>query len=233
MEHDEILMPFISSASIACGFHAGDKDTIRHTMELARRYGVAIGAHISFPDKANFGRTAMSLPDDEVYEMVVEQVDLMTIIASSLSLQLNHVKPHGALYNQSATDPNLARIIASAIHEYDDKLILFGLSGSYSISEAEAIGIRTVAEAFADRSYQNDGTLTPRSQSGALLEDTQQVAWQVLQLIEKGTVTSITGKEIPVQAQTICIHGDGPHAVEFAATLHHTLKQHCIALKAC
>lgn len=231
--NDEALMPYISSANIACGYHAGDNESMRKTMELARRQGVAAGAHVSFPDKENFGRTEMSMSPDDIYEMVIQQVDLMTIIASSLSMHLHHVKPHGALYNQSAKDKKLARLIARAIHEYDEELILFGLSGSYSISEAKAIGMRTAAEAFADRSYQDDGSLTPRSQPGALLEDADQVTRQVLQLVQKGTVTSITGKEIPVVAETICIHGDGAHAVEFAAAIHDTLKQHGIALKAC
>ena len=207
--NDELIMPFISSANIACGYHAGDIETIRTTIDLCIKYNVAIGAHPSFYDKDNFGRTEMYLSPNEIYELVTQQLIIFNEVLSLFDKRMNHVKPHGALYNMSAKDASIAATIAKAVKEFDSTLILFGLSGSHSISEAKTIGLKTASEVFADRTYQDDGSLTPRSQSGALIEDEEKATQQVLQMIQNGTVTTVSGKKIPIAAETVCIHGDG------------------------
>ena len=222
--NDELIMPFIDSANIACGYHAGDAATMWQTVELAVKHKVSIGAHLSFFDRNNFGRSEMNLDKEEVYELVTQQLIILTEIASSLDTKLNHVKPHGALYNMSARDPVLANIIAKSVKEFDDSLILFGLSGSYSISEANAMGLKTASEVFADRTYQDDGMLTPRSQPDALIDDTDKVVQQVVQMIKEGTVTTVSGKTIPIIAETICIHGDSKQAVKFAKAIYDAIR---------
>lgn len=218
--NDELLFPFISSANIACGYHAGDAATMWQTIESAIKHNVAIGAHISFHDRTNFGRSEMPWNSEEIYELVSQQLIILQEITSSLDTTMQHVKPHGALYTMSARDATLAKIIAKAVNDFDSQLILFGLSGSHSIREAKAIGLQTASEVFADRTYQDDGSLTPRSQLHALIEETDKVVAQAIQLIQQGTVTSITGKTIPLIAETICIHGDGKNAVNFARAIH-------------
>lgn len=229
---DAAIMPYISSANIACCYHAGDEKTIWNTIELAAEYNVAVGAHVSFFDKENFGRSEMQIPAEEVYELITQQLFILEEIASSFSIQLSHVKPHGALYNMSARDPVLAAVIARAVKNFDDKLILFGLSESNSVQEAKKAGLRTANEVFADRTYQDDGSLTPRKLPGALIENRELAIQQALQMIKEKTVTTVSGKKIPVIADTICIHGDGAHAVEFAQAIYQTLKQHHIEIKA-
>ena len=221
--NDELIMPFISSANIACGYHAGDSTTIWQTAELAIKHKVAIGAHVSFFDKKNFGRSEMQLSGDEVYELVSQQLIILNEITTALDAKINHVKPHGALYNMAARDAALAQVIAKAIKDFDSSIILVGLSGSSSISEAKKLGLKTASEVFADRSYQDDGSLTPRSQPYALIEDVNKVVKQVLQIIKERTVTTLSGKTIPVIADTICIHGDGKQAVEFAKAIHRAV----------
>lgn len=230
--NDGLIMPFISSANIACGYHAGDEKTIWQTIELAIKYKAAIGAHVSFLDKENFGRREMNLPLEEIYELTTQQLIILKEIADSFDIKIRHVKPHGALYNMSAKDPTLAKTIAAAIKDFDHNLILFGLSGSHSINEAKAIGLNTASEVFGDRTYQDDGTLTPRSQLNALIENTDKAIQQVLQMITTGTVTTASGKQIPIVAETVCIHGDGKHAVEFAKNIYQKLKQNNIGIKA-
>lgn len=222
---DELLMPFISSANIACGYHAGDTATIKRTIELCIKYNVSIGVHPSFYDKNNFGRIEMNLPVDDLYDLVTRQLILFNEITGSLGQKINHVKPHGALYNMSARDALMANVIAKAIRDFDNSLILFGLSGSHSISEAKAIGLKTASEVFADRGYQDDGSLVARSLPNALIEDTGKAVQQVLQMIKEGTVTTISGKTIPIVAETICIHGDGKHALEFAKAIYEAIQK--------
>ena len=222
--NDELIMPFIDSANIACGYHAGDAETIWQTIELAVKHKVAVGAHLSFLDRKNFGRSEMNLDKEEVYELLTQQLIIISEIAAEFDTKLRHVKPHGALYNMSACDAVLANTIAKAIKDFDGNLILFGLSGSFSISEAKAMGLKTASEVFADRTYQDDGTLTPRSQPNALLEETDKVITHVLQMIKQGTVTTVSGKTIPIIAETICIHGDGKQAVEFAKNIYNAIK---------
>jgi 5-oxoprolinase (ATP-hydrolysing) subunit A len=223
MGNDELIMPFITSANIACGYHAGDAVWIQQTIEACQKYSVAIGAHPSFYDKENFGRKEMNVPVDEIYELIIQQLIIITEIAETVDQKLHHVKPHGALYNLSAKDAGTANAIAKAVKDFDESLLLFGLSGSHSINEAKKTGLITASEVFADRTYQDDGSLTPRSQPNALIAETGIAVAQVLQMIKKGTVTTVSGKIIPIIAETICIHGDGKKAVEFAKAIHDAI----------
>lgn len=224
LPNDELLMPYISSANIACGYHAGNESVMQKTVELALRYKVAVGAHPGFNDKPNFGRAEMHLPLDEITALITEQVLLLQMIAERNGTTLSHVKPHGALYNMSAKDPSVASAIASAVYVINPKLVLFGLSGSYSISEAKKIGLGTASEVFSDRTYQDDGSLTPRAQPHAMLQTTGAVLQQVQQMVQYQNVTSLSGKTVPIEAQTICIHGDGEHAVDFAKAIYQALR---------
>ncbi len=230
--NDEQIMPYISSANIACGYHAGDEKTMKETVELCKKYSVAVGAHPSFADRENFGRTDMLLPPTEVYETVIEQIKTLEKIASASGVSLHHVKPHGALYNMAARDKSLAPLIALAVLDTNRKCILYGLSGSYLIKEGRNHGLKTASEVFADRTYKDDGSLTPRSKPDALIVDTDKAVAQVLQMIKGGTVTSTTGKKISIVAETICLHGDGEHAVEFAKAVHDALVNEGIGIKA-
>ena len=231
MPTDEAIMPFITSANIACGYHAGDETTMQQTIDLAIKYKVAIGAHPGFDDKANFGRTEMQLTSTEIYQLVFKQVQALRNMCVESKVSLHHVKPHGALYNMAAKNTEMATAIAQSVADIDPRLILYGLSGSQLIAQAKAVGLRTASEVFADRTYQNDGSLTPRTHSNALISSMQQSVEQVLQMIQQKTVTSTTLASIPIQADTICLHGDGDHAVEFAKVIHQTLLQHHIEIK--
>jgi UPF0271 protein len=221
--NDEALMPFISSANIACGFHAGDDITMDKTVALAQRHGVAVGAHPSFFDRENFGRSEMKLHSNEIYELVQNQIKILRSVAAKHDARLQHVKPHGALYNMSVKDVTIARAIVLAVKDYDPNLMLFGLSGSHLVKEAHELGLKTKSEVFADRTYQDDGSLTPRSNPNALIQDTRKAVDQSLQMIHKKTVNTISGKVVPVIAETICIHGDGKYAVAFAKAIKEAL----------
>lgn len=223
--NDEAIMPFITSANIACGFHAGSGDVIRKTIDLALQHHVHIGAHPSFRDKENFGRKEMYLPPEKLYAIILEQLIKMDLIAKEKGAQLHHVKPHGSLYNMAAKDISIAKIIAQAVKDFNDELVLYGLSNSFLISEAKALGLKTLNEVFADRTYDDDGKLTPRSKTNALIEDEEQSIQQVLQMVKEGTVTTTSGKKISIVADTICIHGDGKYAVTFAEKIHEALKE--------
>lgn len=230
--NDEFIMPFISSANIACGFHAGSERTINDTIDLCFEHGVSIGAHPSFHDLKNFGREEQYLSPDQIYDLIILQLRIIHKLAIWKGGILKHVKPHGALYNMAAKDTGIAKAIAIAVKDYNEELILFGLSGSYSITEAKAIGLRTASEVFADRTYQDDGSLTPRSQKNALIENVNQSINQAMQMIKEKTVTTVSGNKIPIVADTICIHGDSAHAVEFVKAIHQQLKENHIAIKA-
>jgi UPF0271 protein len=221
--NDELIMPYITSANIACGYHAGDEETMRETILLAQKYRVNVGAHPSFFDRENFGRSAMNKTANEVYEIVTEQVLALKNIALECNAKLHHVKPHGALYNQASKDRLLANAIAHAVKDIDQNLILFGLSGSFLISEAKTVGLKTSSEVFADRTYQDDGSLTSRAHPNALITNIDDCIKQVLKMIQEGKVKTISGKEIDIVAETICIHGDGKHAVEFAKAIYGKL----------
>ncbi len=230
--NDEQIMPYISSANIACGFHAGDEATMKETVELCKKYNVAIGAHPSYDDRGNFGRTDVRLPPQEVYELVIKQIRLLDAMAKAKGTTLSHVKPHGALYNMAARDRFLAPVIALAVMDANHKLILVGLSGSHLVKEGKNLGLRTASEVFADRTYQDDGSLTPRYKPGALIDDADKAVAQVLEMVNEGTVTTTSGKKIPIKADTVCIHGDGPHAVELVKAIHEVLTKNNIAIKA-
>lgn len=229
--NEALLMPFISSANIACGFHAGDEDEMQRVVTLCLQYDVAIGAHPSFRDRENFGRTAMHLPINEIQQIIAEQLKILNKIVMANGGKLHHVKPHGALYNMAAKDPILARAIADAVKNFDSTLIFYGLAGSVMIDEAIKAGLHTANEVFADRTYQPDGSLTPRTQQGALIYDTNQTLLQVLQMIHENKVRTIHGEIIPIQADTICIHGDGSNAIEFAKAINNRLQAEGIAIQ--
>jgi UPF0271 protein len=229
--NDELIMPYISSANIACGYHAGDEMTMRQTVELCKKYNVAVGAHPSYPDKDNFGRTDMLFHPGEIYEMIVKQINQLEKIAAENDVPVHHVKPHGALYNMAARDKMLAPFVALAILDTNSKYILYGLSGSYLIKEGKTHGLKTASEVFADRTYKDDGSLSPRNKPGALIENLDNAVEQVLQIVKKGSVTSVTGKKVPIVAETICLHGDGEHAVEFAKAIHDALIKEGIQIK--
>lgn len=221
--NEEELMPFINSANIACGYHAGSAPTMQKVVTLCLQYGVNIGAHPSFPGKPNFGRTEMHLPAAAIHDLVTEQLILINKITKHCGGKLHHVKPHGALYNMAAKDKVLAKTIAKAVKDFDSSLIYYGLSGSVMIDEAERIGLQTANEVFADRTYQIDGTLTPRNQSYALINNEIDMKKQVLKLVKENKVLTVSGEEIIIKADTVCIHGDGRYAVVFAKAIHQLL----------
>lgn len=223
--NEELLMPFINSANIACGYHAGNEATMQQVIELCLKYNVNIGAHPSFLDKPNFGRREMHLPASEIYQLVTEQLAVISKIALCCGGKLHHVKPHGALYNMAAKDAVLAKAIALAVKDFDSSLIYYGLSGSVMITEAADFGLQTANEVFADRTYQPDGTLTPRSLSNALLNNADDAVKQVMKFVKENKVVTVTGEEIYVKADTVCIHGDGKHAVEFAKAIYQKINE--------
>jgi UPF0271 protein len=223
--NEKELLPYINAANIACGYHAGDAATMQYVIELCLQYNVHIGAHPSFPDKENFGRTAMQMPLPDIYNIVTEQLKIINTIVKKNNAKLHHIKPHGALYNMAAKDAALAKVIAQAVKDFDASLIFYGLSGSVMISEAEKLGLKTANEVFADRTYQPDGSLTARSKPNALLHDKNTVVNQVLKFVQANKVTALTGEEISIQADTICVHGDGAHAVEFAKAIHQYINE--------
>ncbi|NYU09636.1 lactam utilization protein LamB [Enterobacteriaceae bacterium CCUG 67584] len=229
---DTALLKLVSSANIACGFHAGDAETMLACVREALKNGVAIGAHPSFPDRENFGRTAMTLPPETVYAQMLYQIGALAAIVRAEGGQLRHVKPHGMLYNQAAKDRDLADAIARAVSTVDPDLILVGLAGSELIRAGTRYGLITREEVFADRGYQADGSLVPRTQAGALIADEDQALAQTLEMIQRGRVKSITGEWAAVHAQTVCIHGDGEHALAFARRLRREFEENNIKISA-
>lgn len=219
MGDDDNAMQHISSANIACGFHAGDPATMRATVAAAVRYGVAIGAHASLPDLQGFGRREMQVSAAEVHAMVLYQVGALSGFATAAGARLSHVKPHGALYNMSARDPIIADAIAEAVVDFDPTLILVGLSGSESIRASERRGLRVAHEVFADRRYRADGSLMPRSGAGAVIGDIDQAVSQALDLATRGEVVADDGCLIKLAVDTLCLHGDRDDAAEFARRL--------------
>lgn len=229
--NDEAILPYVSAANIACGFHAGDPSTMMKTIQLALRYHVKIGAHPGFQDLVGFGRREIQATAKEVYELVVYQVGALAACAKVQQTTLKHVKPHGALYNMAARKPELADAIAAAVYAIDPSLILYGLSGSELIKAGRNKGLNVYSEVFADRTYQEDGTLTARSDKNALIHNPEQAAQQVLHMIRTGKVISLQGTEVDIQADTVCLHGDRPEAVQFARTIHQTLKDQAIRIR--
>ncbi|MBW8351838.1 LamB/YcsF family protein [Bacillus sp. IITD106] len=229
--HDEEIMRYISSANIACGFHAGDSATMNKTVKLALENGVKIGAHPGLPDLQGFGRRNMAITPQEAYEIVLYQVGALSAFVKAQGGSLHHVKPHGALYNIAAVDENLAIAVAKAVLHFDPQLILYGLAGSELIKAGEKIGLATASEVFADRTYQNSGTLTPRSQPNALITNTDDAISQVVKMVKEQKVTSVDGTNINIKADTICIHGDGPNALRFAQKINEVLATESILIR--
>ncbi len=223
--HDAELMPLVSSANIACGGHAGDEATMRATIRLALQHGVAVGAHPGYADRANFGRVELPLSVAEVRGLVLGQVQHLLAVALQCNARVRHVKPHGALYNLAARDPAVAHAVADGVYEADPRLLLVGRAGGALLEAGAACGLGTISEAFADRSYQADGSLTPRGQPGALLADEGAAAAQALRMVREGKVTASDGSDVPITADTICLHGDGAHAVAFATRLRAELER--------
>lgn len=230
IDNDIALFRFISSINIATGFHAGDAHTMHELVEAALLAGIAVGAHPGFDDRENFGRTNTSLSPVRLYDIVVYQLGALDAFLQINGTRLHHIKPHGALYNMAAKDAAMAHTVCRAVKEYDAGLILYGLSGSELIKAANEIDLRSCSEVFADRTYQEDGTLTPRASANALIEDEAQSLQQVLQMAKMGTVTSAGGNTIPVKAGTVCIHSDGVHALAFAKNMHAALISHGISI---
>ena len=229
-DSDRALLQLVSSANIACGFHAGDAQTMLQSVRWAKEFGVAIGAHPSFPDRENFGRTAMQLPPETVYVQMIYQIGALKSLAESEGERLAHVKPHGMLYNQAAADATLADAIARAVKAIDADLILVGLAGSESIRAAARHGLRTREEVFADRGYLSSGALVPRSQPGAMIEEEARAIQQTLIMVKEGRVESVSGEWVTVNAQTVCLHGDGAHALLFAQRLRDVFAAEQIAV---
>ena len=232
MGADAEIMPFISSANIACGFHAGDPATIRRTVALAVEHGVAIGAHPSLPDLQGFGRRAMKISPQDMYDLVVYQAGAVEAFARAAGAKLHHVKCHGALYNMAVNDEALSDAMVRAVKDLGSEVLLYCLSGSKCVERAKRQGIEPIAEVFADRGYSDDGTLAPRDRPGGMIEEAPKAVKQALGMIEEGVVVSLGGKRVPVAADTICLHGDQPGAVTFAVALRKAFLERDITVGA-
>ena len=213
---DEALLELVSSANIACGWHAGSAATMRTCVLAAVAKGVAIGAHPSFHDPANFGRKEMDLPPEEIYAGVLYQLGALAAFATAAGGRVAHLKPHGALYNQAARSVPMAQAIAAAVRDFDPSIAVFGLANSQLIEAARRAGLPAIEEAFADRGYRGDGSLVPRSEPGALIDDEEAVLERSIAMVREQRVCAVSGEWVPLNAQTLCLHGDGPHALAFA-----------------
>jgi UPF0271 protein len=232
--NDDELIPLVSSVNIACGGHAGSPDIMRKTIENALSQGVVIGAHPSYPDKENFGRKDMiesGLQPEALGSILIDQLNLLEMICREFGCSIHHIKPHGALYNRAAWDSNVSTCICKAIASWNPTLILYGLSGSQMENAADIYHINFVPEAFADRSYAEDGSLIPRGELSAMIEDPGKAARQVLQMLLQGTVTTRSGKEISIKAGTICVHGDNPDAINLASQIRSILHNNNIVIR--
>lgn len=220
---DTRVLDYVTSANIACGFHAGDPHIMLQTVHAARERGVAVGAHPGYPDLVGFGRRSMTCSAEEVYAFCLYQIGALAAVCRAERVPLCHVKPHGALYNQSCSDGQLARAIARAVHDAAPDLILLGLAGTEHEAAAQDVGVRFAAEAFADRAYQPDGSLVPRSQKGAILHDPEIIAARVIQMATDGTVQTDSGVTMSVRVDSICVHGDNPAACQVVLAVRSAL----------
>lgn len=230
--NDAEVLPLISSANVACGFHAGDFSEMHRTVARAKENHVAVGAHPGLPDLEGFGRREMKVSPLEVYDMTVYQIGALRAVAAAQKVRLNHVKPHGALYHMASENEKIAEAVVQAINDVDRDLILFGMDGTWLTRAGESAGLHVIYEAFADRTYQEDGSLTPRSRPDALIKDTDQALGQVLQMIQEGKVKTAAGGAASVRAETICVHGDGAAALAFAGTIRSELQKRGITIAA-
>ncbi|WP_423409383.1 LamB/YcsF family protein [Heyndrickxia sp. MSNUG] len=221
--NDEEILKHITSANIACGFHAGDHNVMMETVKLAKAHGVKIGAHPGFPDLHGFGRRDMHLTQQEIYNLVVYQIGALEAVARACGTKVFHVKPHGALYNMAAMDKHVADAIAEAVVDVNPQLVLFGLAGSLMVKAGEEKGLGVAHEVFADRNYQPDGMLTPRSHANAMIHDTENAIKRVIRMITEGKIAAIDGTDLEITADTICVHGDEPQTLEFVVKLKQAL----------
>lgn len=231
LDMDEEIIPLISSANVACGFHAGDFNTMAKTAKLCAESGISMGAHPGFPDLQGFGRRNMNLSPAEVQNLITYQVGALSAFCRSAGARLRHVKPHGALYNMAAKDPALAKAICQGIYSFDPSLILLGLSGSEMLKQAKEIGLPYAAEVFADRAYEDDGTLVARSKPGAMITDEDEAVARVIRMILEHKVTSINGKEIEICPDSVCVHGDSPKALLFVKKIRAALEAEGITIQ--
>lgn len=229
---DAAIVPWITSASIACGAHAGDDDTMRATLRLCRAHGVAAGAHPGYSDRAHFGRRELAMSPADLGRLLAAQLGRIRAHAEAEGMRLVHVKPHGALYNLAARDRAVADVVAQSVRAFDDTMILVGLAGSESIRAGEAAGLRVAGEAFAERAYDADGGLAPRGTPGAVLEGIDDAVAQVRRLVRDGAIVARDGTRVPLQAETLCLHGDRPGAAAFARRLRTTLEAEGITVEA-
>ncbi|BDF32003.1 LamB/YcsF family protein [Lachnospiraceae bacterium] len=227
---DEEVIRYISSANVACGFHASDPAVMTRTVALARENGVSVGAHPGYPDLQGFGRRDMDASPAEVKAMVQYQIGALEAFCTAQGISLAHVKPHGAMYNMAGRDETLAEAICEGIYEVDPGLVLLGLSGSRMLEAAKRTGLKCAKEVFADRAYEEDGTLVARNVPGALITDEDEAVERVLRIVKDGVVTAITGRDIEVAADSVCIHGDGPKALAFAAKIRKALEREAVRI---
>ena len=228
---DDQILPVISSANVACGFHASDPVVMDKTVRMAKEAGVRVGAHPGYPDLMGFGRRSMTVTSDEARAYILYQLGALDAFLRPLGMKMQHVKPHGAFYNTAAKDYELARAICLGVKDFDPELILLGLSGSEHIRAAKDVGLRTVSEVFADRAYEEDGSLVNRKKPGAMITDEDEAIRRVVRMVKEGTVTAVTGRDIPIRAESICVHGDGEKAVLFARRIRAALEKEGIEVR--
>lgn len=228
---DEMIIPIVSSVNIACGYHAGDPTVMRRTVEFAASHGVAIGAHPGFPDLQGFGRRRMDIAPEDLTNMLVYQIGALQAFAKSCGVALNHVKPHGALYNMAAVCRATAGAIISAVRMADPGIILVGLSGGVLVDEGKKSGLNVASEIFADRTYQPDGTLTPRSSSGAFVLNPEEAADRLTEVISTGYVKAVDGTPVKVVADTVCVHGDNEKSVQFALAIKKRMESAGVSIR--
>ncbi|NLY43320.1 MAG: LamB/YcsF family protein [Clostridiaceae bacterium] len=222
---DEDVIPYITSANVACGFHAGDPHVMNKTVMLAKKYGVSVGAHPGYPDLLGFGRRKMDVSPEEIKDYIVYQVGALKAFCEVHGVKLQHIKPHGALYNAAGKDPVLARAIAEAVYEVDKELIFLVLAGSEMEKAGKEVGLKTAREVFGDRNYREDGSLVPRSHPKAVLKDDDEVARRVVRMVTEGKVLTIEGKDIDVEVDSICVHGDTLGAINFIKRIRKDLQE--------
>ena len=231
MGRDADIIPLVSSANVACGFHAGDPTTMDKTAKVCKAAGAAIGAHPGFADLVGFGRRNMAVSPADAKALITYQVGALDAFCKANGLKLQHVKPHGALYNMAAKDAALAKAICEGIYEYDPTLILLGLANSEMITQAKAVGLPWAAEVFADRAYEDDGTLVARTKPGAMIKDEDEAVKRVIRMIKEGKVTSVNGKDIEMKPDSVCVHGDSEKALLFVQKIRSALEAEGIAIK--
>ncbi len=227
---DGDVIPFITSANVACGYHAGDPSVMSETVALCKAFGVSVGAHPGFRDLEGFGRRNMSISESEAENLILYQVGALDAFCKAEGVVLRHVKPHGALYNMAAKDKKLSAAICRAVYKYDPSLILLGLAGSEMLNEARAIGLPCASEVFADREYEDDGTLVSRTREGSVIHDPERVATRVIQMVKEHTVRSINGKTVEIIPDSICVHGDNPEALELIRKIRDALTRENITV---